>query len=124
MTLTISTKTEVQAGVKDKLDELFQYVAVGDGASIPSEGDTMLENETFRTERFDVEKTSFAEEITVTGEIGFGENNAETIKEIGWFTESSNGTLRTRELLNNEILKTSDIEVILPKRMLVEVKEV
>ena len=124
MAITTSTKTEVRTSAKNKLDDLFLYVAVGDGDSIPSASDTALDNETFRTARFDVDKDTIPEEITVTGEVGFGENNSETIKEMGWFSESSTGTLRSRDLLNTEIVKTSDIEVVLPKRFIVEVKEV
>ena len=125
MVITTSTKNEVRTSAKDKLDDLFLYVATGDGDSIPSAGDTALDNETFRTARFDVDKDTIPEEITITGEVGFGENNSETIKEIGWFSEGgTGGALRSRDLLNNEIVKTSDIEVVLPKRFVVEVKEV
>lgn len=124
MVITTPTKTAVRDATKDKVDELFLYVAVGDGDTIPDAGDTALDNETFRTLRFDVDKTTIPEEVTVTGEVGFGENNSETIAEIGWFTASSGGTLLARDVLNNEIVKTSDIEVVLPKRVIVTVTEV
>jgi hypothetical protein len=124
MVITTPTKDEVRDATKDKIDELFLYVAVGDGDTIPDASDTALDNETFRTARFDVDKTTIADEITVTGEVGFGDNNGEIIEEIGWFDESSGGRLLSRDVLINPITKTSDIEVVLPKRVIVTVVEV
>ena len=125
MVITTPTKTEIRTASIDKIDDLFQHVATGDGDTLPSASDTALDNETFRNARFDVDKTTIPGEITVTGEVGFGENNGETIKEVGWFTEGgTGGNMRSRDLLINEIVKTSDIEVILPKRIIVGVTEV
>lgn len=123
MVLTTPTLTESRTAVKDRLDELFLYVAVGDDDTVPAEGQTVLGNETFRAARFDSDKTTFADEIIVSGEIDFGSNNSETIREVAWFTASSGGTMLSRDLLVNEILKTSDISVIFPKKFVVGVSE-
>jgi hypothetical protein len=124
MVITTPTLSEVVDAAKERLDELFLYVAVGDDDTVPAEGQTVLGAETYRVARFDSDTTTFADEITVSGEIGFGNNNGETIREVAWFDEASGGQMLSRDLLVTEIVKTSDISVVFPKKVVVEAVEV
>jgi hypothetical protein len=125
MVLTTSTITDIINAGKLKISETFNYIAVGDDDTIADITDTDLYNETFRVARVDVDTTSFTDEVIITGEIGFGDNNSNTIAEVGWFVEGGTTTeLKSRDVLLNSILKTSDISVVLPKNIKFIVEEV
>lgn len=124
MVLTTGTKEDVRDATKTELSNKFLYCGVGLGDTTPTEGDTQLESETFRSARIDVDTTTFDDEITVTGEVDFGEANGVTLKEVGWFDSASAGNMKSRDVFLTEIVKTSDISVILPKKMTVTVIEV
>jgi hypothetical protein len=123
MAITNSTISDIKNAGKDKIEEKFTYFAVGDGDTTPTIADTELENETFRVARFEVDKDTFPDEITVTAEVGYGDNNGEVIREVGWLDASSGGNLKVRNVLVNEIIKTNDISVIFPNRITFDVYE-
>lgn len=124
MALNDSVFDDVTNSVKDNLEDNFNYIAVGDDDTPATSSDASLGNETFRVARIDVDKTTIADEIIITGEIGYGENNGSTIREVGWFVEGGTTTdIKSRDVLVTEIVKTSDISVVLPKRIKIEVIE-
>lgn len=123
MTLTTSTLTGVRSKAKEHFVETFLYFAVGDGDTAPTVGDTTLESETFRDERVSVDSTTFPAEVISTGEVGYNDNNAETIAEGGWFDASSGGTLKQRFVLNQSFMKTNDIRAVFPSRAVITVTQ-
>jgi hypothetical protein len=114
---------QVRDASKDKIAAIFVWLGVGDDDTAPTIGDVALGNEFLRVERFEVD-TSVSDEVLVNGEVGFGEANGEIIREFGWFEVNVAGDLLSRDVLVNEILKTSDISVVLPKRFKISVIEV
>lgn len=121
MVLTTSTLNGIRQSSKDEIVATFLYFAVGDGDTPASVGDTVLGNETFRQARESFDADTFPAEVGVTGEVGYTQNNSETIREFGWFDASSGGNLKQRAVLNNEIIKTNDIKVIFPSRATITV---
>lgn len=121
MTLTTGTKNGIRTSAKQYFSDNFLYFAVGDGTTAPTEGDTQLESETFRQARDSVDITTFPAEAIVTGDVGYTQNNGDTIAEIGWLDASSGGNLKQRNVLLSPIAKTNDIRAVFPNRATITV---
>ena len=106
--------TEHRDNAKDKIEDDFLFFATGDDNTAATPSDTTLVNETFRSARDAVDKTTFPAEISTTGEMGPTENNSNTVAEFGWSkVATSNGQTEQRVALTQSFLKTSDISVII-----------
>lgn len=123
MVLTNTFLSEIRTSVKADLVTYMDYIAVGDGDNTPTAGDTVLESETFRNAADEVDSSSQVLEVTSSLLIDTSENNGETIQEVGVFASSSGGTMVHRNLLTNEITKTSDINVRIDSTIVVVVSE-
>ena len=122
MVLTTSILTNVRSDIKDYLETVMLYGAVGDDNTTPVAADTTLGNETFRKAIDAFDKTSQSSQITASLKILSTENNGESVVEVGWLTAASAGTLLTHSLVNS-ISKTSDIQLYLDTTITITVTE-
>lgn len=123
MTVTTILRTQLRSDVKDDLEALFTYMAVGDDDTTPTAADTTLGNETFRDVTDEIDKATAVDEITASLRILEVENNGNDIDELGIFDAASSGNMWIRHVLTT-ISKTSDISVYLDVTVTVEIEEV
>lgn len=122
MVLTTTLKNNVRSDIKDYLESVMTYGAVGDDNTTPTASDTTLTSEVFRDAIDDFDKTSSADSVTATLFIGPSEANGNTISEAGWFDASSGGNLQTHTILT-AISKTDAIQLFLDTTITIEVTE-
>lgn len=114
--MTVPT-TQLSTIISNSLDsfDIYNYIAIGDDNTAPDISDTALGNELLR-------KSLDVDSIKDTGDgtyrfqmrIALSEANSEILREIGIFDQATiGGNMGARELLNTEITKTSDIEVVI-----------
>jgi hypothetical protein len=85
------------------------HVAFGSGTADPLASDTTLEGEFERLARQDLTTTS--SKVTVSGFLGAGTGNGNTIAKVGAFNSGSGGDMAEQFKLASAISKTSDKEV-------------
>jgi hypothetical protein len=124
MTLNTQFKNEIRSAVKDEFDDKFLFLAVGSGNTPETEGDTILDTETYRVARLEFDKTTFPQDVLITGEVGFNFNNGNDIEEFGWSAEgTTDGVLKQRKVLNSPIAKVSDISVVITNKYRITVTQ-
>ena len=121
MTLTNTLFTQLISDIKDDLEDLFTYGAVGSDNTAPSANDTALGSEDFRDSIDNFDKSA-ASSITASLRILTTENNGNDIKEFGWFDAAAAGNLWSRNIMT-AISKTSDIQVFLDTTIAISVSE-
>lgn len=121
MVLTSTLKTQIRSDIKDALEVLFTYGAIGTDNTTPTESDTALGTEVFRDAIDDFDKSA-ADKVVASLRVLPTEANGNDIKEGGWFNASSSGTMWTRNTLNT-ITKTSDIQIYFDVEITIEVTE-
>lgn len=121
MVLTQDLFDEVIDDIKNGMEEQFLYVNVGTDDTTATSADTSLGTEVFRTPIQSFDKSA-PTEVVISGEIGAGDANGNTIVEVGNNTASSSGTQLTRNVVN-PITKTSDVVLYLDTSISIEVTE-
>lgn len=121
MVLTNSLFTQAISDIKNDLEALFTYGAVGDDSTTPASSDTALGNETFR-DSIDSFDKGVSSAITASLRILTTENNSNNIKEFGWFNAAAAGTMWTRNTMTT-IAKTSDIQIFLDTTITITISE-
>lgn len=111
MALTSELLIKTRTDIKDDLEVIFLYGAAGTGNTTPTASDTALESEIFR-DSIDSFDKSVADTVTASLRILTTEANGNTIREGGWLSSSSSGSLWIRDTLT-AINKTSDINLFL-----------
>ena len=105
--LTTLFKNQIKSDIKDDIEVLFTYGAIGSGTATPAASDTTLGSEDLR-DTIDAFDKSASSKIIASIRIELGENNGNTIAEVGWLNAASGGSLWTRNLLQTPLDKTSD----------------
>lgn len=121
MVLTSTLLAQIRSDVKDDLEAVLTYGAVGTDDTTEDPSDTALGGEVFRDAVDDVDK-SVADAITVSLVVDTSEANGNDINEAGLFDDPSAGDMGMRATLN-EITKTSDITLFLDTTIEIEVTE-
>jgi len=80
--------TQLRSDVKDDIEALLLFVALGDDNTTPTVSDTALGGELFRKAIVSTDKSA-ADTIIVSGRIESTEANNNSVKEIGWFDTGS-----------------------------------
>lgn len=111
MTMTTILLNDIRDLVQTQLQTLLTHGAVGDGATAPTVGDTVLDNETYRV-AIDSVDTTTPGELVVTVIIGFTFNNGNTVAEVGLFDAVAAGELKERSLVTS-IAKVSTLQLYL-----------
>ena len=92
----------------DYIENNWTYVAWGSGATTVSASNTTLEKEFLRLIRQEVSDITNGK--VISGYMGSGTGNGNTIRNVGIFKVSSGGTVQFSANLPIEIDKTSDTE--------------
>ena len=121
ISLTTLLFNQIRSDVKDDLEALFLYGAVGTDNTTPTAADTTLGGEVFRSDVDEVDKSG-ASTAVFSLRIAASEANGNDLKETGWLDAASSGNLWLRSLVNT-ITKTSDIQVFLDSTITVVVTE-
>lgn len=93
--LITSAGKAVAASAMSNNSNGISHIAVGDGTTAPTIGDTALSNEQFRGAVLSTSRDG-AGGLTLTLTLGTGDNNGNTIAESGLFDASSGGNLIAR----------------------------
>lgn len=110
MVLTQDFLDTEKAAVKVDIAAEFTHIAFGTGTATPSSSDTALGAEVIRVARQSIDSTP-ASSVIVSGYIGGGSANGNTIAEVGACNAASGPKLRSHSKLLIPIAKTSDKEV-------------
>lgn len=88
MALTNNLFTQVRSDVKDDLEALFLYGAIGEDSTAADATDTELGKEVSRNAITAFDKTSQVDKVTISAEWGTTEANGASVAEIGWLSAS------------------------------------
>ena len=97
------------------------HAAFGSGTTTPSSSDTTLEGEFSRLAATEV--TVAATKVTMSGFLGSGTANGNTIAKVGSFNSGTVGDMATQFLLTSTIAKTTDKEVWVDQDITITVTE-
>jgi len=122
MALTSTFKAQIRDDIKDEIEDIFTYGAVGSDNTASSESDTALGSEVFRDTVDEIDKSA-SNSVTASLQIATTEANGNTVREIGWLDAASDGNLWVREVIN-AVNKTSDIQLYIDTTITITVEEV
>lgn len=119
---TNSFLTQIRSDVKDDIEALFLYGAVGIDDTAPSATQTALVSEVFRSDVDNFDKSTFTDKVIASLRISESEANGNTLKEGGWFDDPSAGTMHQRYTYN-DFNKTNDSRFYTDSQITIEVTE-
>ena len=122
MGITNGMHAEIISEVKDSIETMFAYGAIGTGTAAFSTADTTLGTEVFR-DAVDEVDTSVTETIVVSLRVLTTEANGNDITEAGFLDAASAGNLWTRNVIS-AITKTTDKQLYLDVQIDVTTEEV
>jgi hypothetical protein len=109
MVITTTVTDALKLQLLDYIDTNFTYVAFGTGTATINASDTVIASEVFRAAR--QEYTELGNTATLSGLVGAGNANGETLRTAAVFDSASGVTLQAGFNLQNPIIKTSDKEL-------------
>jgi hypothetical protein len=122
MVSTAVIHTAINNVALNQLDT-YIYGAIGDDNTTPTINDTTLSNETVRKALDTLVKNQGAGTYRFDLRIALTEGNGTTIREVGIFDANSGGNMALRNLLVNEVAKTSDKEVIISMQVTITTED-
>ena len=122
MVLTTYYLNQIRTEVKDDIEALSLYCAIGTSSTTPTTADTSLGSEVFRDAIDEVDKSSAVDTIVLSLRVLTTEANGNTIQETGLFEVSAAGTAQSHDLLTS-ITKTNDIQLYIDHSMEITVTE-
>lgn len=88
MTLTTSMLTQIRSDVKDDIEAIFGYSAIGESSTTPTAADTKLNLEVLRKAVTSWDESQ-ADRVTASLQIGTTEANGNTVRETGWISAAA-----------------------------------